>query len=74
MNEIHVRTTLSEPLYEALSRTARNQRRPLKAVLREAVEAYVATRSDLSDDTLMGFVGKGRLRERDWSERKDWRA
>jgi hypothetical protein len=74
MSEINVQTTISEALYESLSRTARAEKRPLKAVVREAIESYVRTASPVEQDPLFGFVGHGRLKERDWSTRKDWRA
>lgn len=74
MSEINVQTTLPESLYEALWRMARLEKRPLKAVVREAIEAYLRQASPAEKDPLLDFVGHGRLKDRDWSERKDWRA
>lgn len=74
MEEINVQTTLPEVLYQSLWRIAKAERRPLKAVVREAIESYVRESSPTAKDPLMGFLGTGKLKESDWSIRKDWRA
>ena len=74
MAEINVQTTVSDLIYESLWRVARAEKRPLKAVVREAIEAYLRQAVPPERDSLMAFVGRGRLKAKDWSERKDWRA
>lgn len=74
MPERHVQATLPEPLYERLWVVARRRNTSIKAAVREAVEAYVRQASPMEDDPLLGFVGSGKLKGQDWSERKDWRA
>lgn len=74
MTEVNVQTTLPESLYESLWRTAKAEKRPLKAVVREAIETYLRKASPAEKDPLLAFVGHGRLRQPDWSQRKDWRA
>jgi predicted transcriptional regulator len=74
MSDINVQTTLPEAAYEALARVARVAKRPLKAVVREAIEEYVGRQTPAEKDPLLTFVGRGRLKETDWSQRKDWRA
>jgi hypothetical protein len=74
MNEVNVQTTLPESVYESLWRLAKSEKRPLKAVVREAIETYLRKASPADKDPLLGFVGHGRLKQQDWSQRKDWRA
>ena len=74
MADINVQTTLPEATYETLWRQARTEQRPLKAVVREAIESYLQQQAPLEKDPLLSFVGRGRLKEKDWSQRKDWRA
>ena len=74
MNEINVQTTLPEAVYQNLWRVAKAENRALKAVMREAIEQYLGKASPTEDDPLFKFVGHGRLKESDWSARKDWRA
>lgn len=73
MAEVNVQTTLAEPLYELLWRTAKQERRPIKAIVREAIESYLRQAGG-QEDPLLSFVGHGRLKETDWSKRKDWRS
>lgn len=74
MDEVNVQTTLPEALYQSLWRQARAEKKPLKAVVREAIEAHLQRVMPLDKDPLLSFVGRGRLKESNWSERKDWRA
>ncbi|MHB8585334.1 MAG: ribbon-helix-helix protein, CopG family [Thermoplasmatota archaeon] len=74
MVERNVQTVLPEDVYESLARTARREGRPLKAVVRDAVEAYVRAAEPPDKDPLLAFVGKGHLKEKGWSTRKDWRG
>lgn len=67
----HVQTELPEDLHAALQRAADERGQPLKALVREAIEAYLAPDTD---DPLLAFVGRGELPEDDRSERKDWRT
>ncbi|MBI2078067.1 MAG: hypothetical protein HYT80_06825 [Euryarchaeota archaeon] len=74
MTEINVQTTVPEAVYQSLWRVAKAERRPLKAVLREAIEEYLGKVAPADKDPLLGFVGAGRLKETNWSTRKDWRG
>lgn len=46
----------------------------MKAVIREAIEAYLRNRATMDEDSVQRFVGAGTLEETDWSERKDRQA
>ncbi|HLE47285.1 MAG TPA: hypothetical protein VI818_03225 [Candidatus Thermoplasmatota archaeon] len=74
MTVVNVQTTLPEATYEALWRVSRAEKRPLKAVVREAIEEYLGRVAPTEKDPLFAFVGHGSLKEKDWSTRKDWRA
>lgn len=74
MAERNVQTVVPERLYESLARRATRERKPLKAVVREALEAYLGGRGRGARDPLLDFVGHGRLRAGSWSTRKDWRG
>lgn len=74
MEEKHVQTTVSEVVYDVLWKEAKKEHRPLKAILREAIEAHARRVAPLEEDPIWKFVGRGTLKERDWSTRKDWRA
>lgn len=65
---------MPEALYESLWRVARAEKRPLRAVVREAIETYLRTVAPAEKDPLLEFVGHGKLKQHDWSERKDWRS
>lgn len=67
----NVQTTLPDDLYAILARRAEREGRPLKAVVRAAIERYV---QDPDKDPLKDFVGAGTLPRGRWSARKDWRA
>lgn len=69
MPEINVQTTVPETMYEALWRMARTAKRPLKAVVRDAIESYLRQSSPAEKDPLMQFVGGGRLKADDGSSR-----
>lgn len=74
MEEINVKTTVPRTLHESLRRVANEERRPMKAIIREAIEAYLRKRARLDDDPIRQFVGAGTLEGTDRSERKDWRG
>lgn len=67
----HVQTELPEDVYGALRQAAEAQGKPLKTLIRDAIEAYLE--ADLEADPLMELVGAGNLPEESWSERDDWR-
>ncbi len=69
----NVQAVIPDPLYEKLASVARRQDRPLKAVMRSAIEAYVAEGASGDKDPLDDFIGSGSLGG-GWSTRKDWRA
>lgn len=71
MASTHVQTELPEDVHAALRRTAEERGEPLKRIVREAIEAYLASEGP---DPLLEFVGGGDLPASDWSERKDWRT
>ena len=74
MLEKNVQTTLPEITYEGLARLARRRRRPIKLLVREAVEEMLRREASPDEDPLLGLVSAGRLEAGDWSERKDWRG
>ena len=73
MAERHVQAIISEATYQALWGLAKQEKRPIKDVVREAIEAYLRRAQPRDQDPLLGIVGTGTLRENNWSERKDWR-
>lgn len=74
MSERNVQTTLSEPLYERLAEAARRSKKPIKVVVREAVEAHLRQMTPIEEDPLWRMVGTGTLKGGNWARRKDWRA
>lgn len=74
MKQINVKTTVPRTLHRSLRRVAIEERRSMKAVIREAIEAYLRNRATMDEDSVQRFVGAGTLEETDWSERKDRQA
>ena len=74
MDQKNVQTTLPEATYEGLVRIAKERNRSIKAVVREAIEAYVAAEAGPARDSLDDFIGSGTLPPGNWSQRKDWRT
>lgn len=66
----HVQTVVPETTYTRLRRRSQEENRPIKDLVREAVEAYIQEKdeSDPLDDVVGSLeIGGG------WSTRKDWR-
>jgi len=69
-----VQTEVDSATYTRLKHLADRRSQPIKAVLREAVRAYVdREEGPLDEDPIFQFIGRLKLKERDWSTRKDWR-
>ncbi len=69
-----VQTEVDTATYTRLKHLADRRARPLKAVLRDAVVAYVdREEGELEEDPIFQFIGRLKAKERDWSTRKDWR-
>jgi hypothetical protein len=70
MMERHVQASLSERTHDRLRRRARQENRPIKDIVREAVELYLQRHEGKDPlDDLIGSVDLGG----GWSTRKDWR-
>lgn len=69
-----VQTEVDSTTYTRLRHLADRRSQPLKAVVREALRAYVDLEEGrLEDDPIFEFIGRLKAKERDWSTRKDWR-
>lgn len=68
--EKHIQTKLPEATYFRLRRLARAEKRTLKEIVREAVEAYLQSRE--GPDPLDDVIGSIELGDA-WSTRKHWR-
>ncbi len=69
-----VQTEVDPATYTRLKHLADRRSQPIKAVLREAVRAYVdREEGQLDEDPIFQFIGRLKMMERDWSTRKDWR-
>ncbi|TLZ60769.1 MAG: hypothetical protein E6K13_07840 [Methanobacteriota archaeon] len=69
-----VQTEVDAATYTRLKHLADRRAEPLKTVVRDAVRAYVdREEGKLEDDPIFQFIGRLKLKERDWSTRKDWR-
>jgi hypothetical protein len=68
--EKHVQAELPETTHDRLRRRARRENRPIKELVRDAVEAYLQHHE--GDDPLEGLIGSLDMGG-GWSTRKDWR-
>jgi len=69
-----VQTELDSSTYARLRHYAEKRKLPLKTVVREALAAFVEQKEDpIDEDPIFRIVGRGKLKGRDWSQRKDWR-
>jgi len=69
-----VQTEVDASTYTRLKHLADRRAKPLKAVLRDAIRAYVDLEEGrLDQDPIFRFIGRLKAKERDWSTRKDWR-
>lgn len=60
--------------YDHLRHLSRLKNTPLKETIQEAVVEYIERHEkDMMDDTLFRLVGSFSTKERNWSERDDWR-
>ena len=69
-----VQTDVDPKLHGRLRQLAARRRVSLKAVIRDALAAYVSREvADWEDDPILGMIGSVRLGASGWSRRKDWR-
>lgn len=69
-----VQTELDASTYARLRHYADKRQLPLKTVVREALAAFVEQKEGpVEEDPIFRIVGRGKLKGRDWSRRKDWR-
>ena len=70
-----VQTEVDMATYARLQHLAKRRSVPLKAVARDALRSFVdREEGDVEADSLFQIVGRLRLKGKDWSVRKDWRA
>jgi len=69
-----VQTEVDPRTYARLRHLAERRSKPIKAIAREALAAYVAEQEgDVDQDALFQLVGRLEVEGKDWSVRKDWR-
>jgi uncharacterized protein (DUF736 family) len=69
-----VQTELDPSTYARLRHYAEKRQLPLKTVVREALAAFVEQKEGpVDEDPIFRIVGRGKLKGRGWSQRKDWR-
>ncbi len=69
-----IQTEVDSTTYTRLKHLADRRSQPLKAVARDALRAYIDTEEGrVEEDSIFQIVGRLKLKERDWSTRKDWR-
>ncbi|MFQ6107765.1 MAG: hypothetical protein ACE5QF_09330 [Thermoplasmata archaeon] len=74
MKRKYIQTELDMISYSKLRNLSEMKRISMKQAIRDAIREYIDRREgELDDDPLFSIVGSLDLRDRDWSERKDWR-
>ncbi len=69
-----VQTEVDATTYTRLKHLADRRAQPLKVVVREALRTYVDREEGrLDQDPIFQLIGRHKMKERDWSTRKDWR-
>jgi hypothetical protein len=69
-----VQTEVDTGLHARLVQLAAKRDVPLKALVRDALAAYVEREErPVEDDPIFKLVGSLKLKGRSWSKRKDWR-
>lgn len=69
-----VQTEVDPKVHGRLRHIAARRRVPLKAVIRDALAAYVSREeAGWEDDPILGMIRSVRLGASGWSRRKDWR-
>ncbi|HLF06815.1 MAG TPA: hypothetical protein VI893_06565 [Thermoplasmata archaeon] len=69
-----VQTEVDLATYGRLKHLADRRGETIKAVVKEAVKEFLdEEEGSFENDTFTKMIGTLRLKERDWSTRKDWR-
>lgn len=72
---INIQTKLDKKAYAKLKYVSSLEKKTIKEAVREAVAEYVAKREgELEKDSFFKTLGSFETKEKNWSERKDWKA
>ncbi len=73
----HVQTEIDETLYSMLKALSLREKRPIKEILRDAIEEYLRrnaslTKEEISKDPIWDAFGRVELKGRKTSHDEDW--
>lgn len=72
---INIQTKLDKKSYAKLRYVSSLEKKTLKDAVREAIAEYVARHEgELEKDPFFKTLGSLETKEKNWSERKDWKA
>lgn len=76
MSEVkNIQTKVDKALYARLKHLAEVEGKSIKEIVKRAISEHLQKHEgELKKDSLFKLVGSFETKEKNWSERKDWRA